>query len=386
MPVLSLSGAMSTVFDADGPEQVAQLFDVHLDVGLHHGAQLAVYVDGELEVDLAGGVTGPDGEETTPEQRHLLFSCTKPYAGACLHYLVDDGHLDYDDQVVDHWPEFAEEGTTKAEATVRHVLSHQGGFPLVPVDGKPDRWADWDAITASVEAADLAFAPGTTAAYHALSYGWAVGELVRRVSGTPIQEYAREAVFEPLGMDDTSIGLAAGDPDDVATLVGFEEFDRCRHPDAGLGGLSNREVAERFNRESIHRAVVPAATGIGTARDMARFYACVANGGELDGVRILSEAVVEEATTVQAEVERDGTLGTPRRYALGFVLGGTPWDKYGTLSSRRVFGHGGLGSIVGWGDPAAGIGFAYVTNGIRDEYEHRVRVNALADAVRTAYA
>ena len=386
MATLSVPVSMPSVFDADGPEQVAQLFDLQLDAGLHHGAQLAVYVDGELEIDLAGGVTGPDGVETTPDQRHLLFSCTKPFAGACLHHLVDRGDLDYDDRVVDHWPEFAEAGTPKAEATVRHVLSHQGGFPIVPIDGEPDRWGDWDAVAASVADADLAFEPGTTAAYHALSYGWAVGELVRRVSGTPIREYARKAIFDPLGMDDTSIGLAEDDPDDVATLVGFEEFDRCRRPDAGLGGLSNAEVATRFNRESIHRSVVPAACGIGTARDMARFYACLANGGELDGTRVLSEAVVEEATAVQVEVERDGTLGAPRRYALGLVRGGTPWDKFGTLSPGRVFGHGGLGSIIGWGDPETGIGFSCVTNGIRDEYEHRVRVNALADAVRATFA
>ena len=378
---------MTSVFDADGPEQVAQLFDLQIDAGLHHGAQLAVYVDGELEVDLAGGVVGPDGGETTSAQRHVLFSCTKPFSGACLHRLVDDGELSYDDRVVDHWPEFAESGTTKAAVTVRHVLSHQGGFPAVPIDAEPDRWEDWDAIAASVEEADLAFEPGTTAAYHALSYGWAVGELVRRVSGKPIDAFAEEAIFGPLGMEDTSIGLAGGESDDVATLVGFEEFDRCRRPDVGLGGMSNQEAAAVFNEESVHRSVVPAASGIGTARDMARFYACLANGGELDGTRILSEDAVERATTVQAEVERDGTLGAPRRYALGFVLGGTPWDKFGTPGSGhgRVFGHGGLGSIVGWGDPGADVGFAYVTNGIRDEYEHRARVNVMADAVRTAF-
>ena len=377
---------MTSVFHADATEQVGQLFDLQLEAGLHHGAQLAVYVDGELVVDLAGGTTGPDGAETTPGQRHVLFSCTKPLAGACLHRLVDEGRLDYDDRVVDHWPQFAEAGTSKAEVTVRDVLSHQAGLPTVPIDAEADRWDDWDAIAASVEDADLAFEPGSTAAYHALSYGWAVGELVRRVSGRPIESYVDEAVFGPLGMDDTSIGLREGDPDDVATLVGFEEFDRCRRPDGGGGGMTNAEAAAQFNEESVRRSVVPAASGIGTARDVARFYACLANGGELDGVGLLSTETVERATSVQAEVERDGTLGSPRRYGLGFVLGGTPWDKFGTLSPDHVFGHGGLGSIVGWGDPEAGIGFAYVTNGIRDEYEHRARVNAMADAVRTAFA
>ena len=371
-------------FGANGPERVRQLFDAHLDAGLHHGAQLAVY-DGTTPVlDVAGGVTGPEGRETTASQKHLLFSCTKPYAGACLHHLRDRGMVDYDDRVVDHWPEFDRGDDGKAEVTVRHVLSHQAGLPTTGFEERPEEWGDWDRAVEAMEEADLVFAPGETAAYHSLSYGFLVGELVRRASGTAVDEYAREHVFEPLGMDDTSIGL----PDDVsaeevATLVGFEPYDSCRESGAGLD-TGPKDAAALFNREAVQRATIPAATGIGTARDMARFYACLANGGELDGVRILSEETVGEATPCQVEVEHDGTMGVPRRYALGFECGGTAWDKYGSLSPRTVFGHGGLGSIVGWGQ-SGGLAMAYVTNGIRHEYEHGARVNAMADAVRTVF-
>jgi CubicO group peptidase (beta-lactamase class C family) len=362
-------------------DDLRALFEYHLESGLHHGAQLAVYHDGEPVVDLAGGVTGPDGESTTSARRHVLFSCTKPYSGACVHHLVDRGDLSYDDRLIDHWPSFAEHGTEKADVTVRHVLSHQAGLPTARIDDRPDQWDDREAIAASLEDADLAFSPGETAAYHALTYGWLVGELVRRVSGTPIDEYAAEYVFDPLGMDDTTIGDAS---DEVATLVGFEPFDRCREPDAGLGTMTNPEAAATFNDSAVRGAVVPAATGVGTARDMARFYACMANGGELDGTRILGESVVETALAQQVRVPHDGTLGVPRRYALGFERGGEVADKYGTLSPTRVFGHGGLGSIVGWGDPDAGLGVAYVTNGIRDEYEHATRASTIADGVRRA--
>ncbi|WP_129114336.1 serine hydrolase domain-containing protein [Halegenticoccus tardaugens] len=376
---------MSGVFSTDGPGKIEQLFDLHLDAGLHHGAQLAVYRADDPVVDLAGGVTGPDGEETTPDWKHVLFSCSKPYAGVCLHALVEEGALDYDDPVRDHWPEFAEPGTAKAEATVRHVLSHQSGIPHGPFDEEPTEWIDWDAAVAAMEEIEPTFEPGETAAYHALNYGFVVGELVRRASGTPIDEFARERIFEPLGMDDTHLGLPDDEPDAVATLVGFEPFDRCREPDVGLGTVDNHGAAALFNREAFHRAVIPAASATGTARDMARFYACLANGGELDGARILSAETVEAATDLQVEVERDGTLGVPRRYAMGFERGGTPWDKYGTLPPERVFGHGGLGSIVGWADPEADLSMAYVTNGIRDEFEHASRVNAMADAVRTVF-
>jgi CubicO group peptidase (beta-lactamase class C family) len=372
-------------FDASGPERIRQLFDAHLDAGLHHGAQLAVASGGELVVDVAGGVTGPDGTDTTRETRHLLFSCTKPYAGVCLHHLRDRGLVDYDDPVVDHWPEFDRGDGRKSDVTVRHVLSHQAGLPSTGFDARPDRWTDWDAAVEAMETAELAFEPGETAAYHALSYGFLVGELVRRVSGTPVDEYARERVFDPLDMTETSIGLPPSvEASAVATLVGFEPYDSCRESGAGLE-TTTKDAAALFNRESIQRATIPAATGVGTARDMARFYACLANGGELDGVRLLTEETVAEATACQAEVERDGTMGVPSRYALGFGLGGTPWDKYGSLSPRDVFGHGGLGSIVGWGDSERSLAMAYVTNGVRDEYEHGARVNAMADAVRRVF-
>ncbi|WP_424016440.1 serine hydrolase domain-containing protein [Halorientalis pallida] len=367
----------------DDERRLRAVFDRHLSVGLHDGAQLAVYVDGDLAVDFAGG-TDPDGQETTPTRRHVLFSCTKPYVGVALHRLVEDGALDYDDRVVDHWPEFAEAGSEKAAITVRHVLSHQSGIPFGEFDERPDLWGDWDEVVRAMEEIDPVFPPGERAAYHSLNYGWLVGELIRRVSGDPVAEFVETELFEPLGMTDTSIGLRDGEaPDSVATLSGFSVFDRCRDPAEGLGDPP-AEAAAAFNDPAIRRAVVPAATGMGTARDMARFYATIANGGELDGTRILDAETVEDALAVQAETEDDGTLGRPMRYALGFWKGGHPADMFGTISDERLFGHAGLGSVFGWGDPDTGVGFAYVTNGIREEsYEHAARVNAMTDAVRT---
>jgi CubicO group peptidase (beta-lactamase class C family) len=375
---------VNDIFDADPTARVQQVFERHAAVGLHHGAQLAVYDGDDLVLDLATGTVGPDGPATTPDRRHVLFSCTKPYAGVCLHHLVERDRLDYDDPVREHWPEFADPGTEKAEATVRHVLSHQAGLPYGPFDEAYDRWDDWDAAVAAMEDLEPKFRPGTTAAYHSLNYGFLVGELVGRVSGQPIDAYAREHVFEPLGMDDTSIGLPADDPDDAATLTGFAAGERCRNAGVGLDGRED-EAAALFNRESIRRAVIPAATGIGTARDMARFYACLVAGGELDGTRLLDAETVETATSVQVEVAEDATMNVPRRYALGFERAGTAWDKYGALAPRTTFGHGGLGSIVGWGDPDAGLAMAYVTNGIRDETEHAQRATEMADAVRRAF-
>ncbi|WP_254525281.1 serine hydrolase domain-containing protein [Natrinema caseinilyticum] len=374
---------MSQISETDR-ERIAALFDRHLEAGLHHGAQLAVYVDGEPAIDIAGGVTGPDGEEETRETRHVLFSSTKPYGAVTLHTLVEEGELDYDDRVVEHWPEFADEGSDKADITVRQVLSHTAGLTQGEIDERPDLWGDWDAVVEKLEEMEPVFPPGERPAYHPLTFGWLVGEIVRRVSGTPIEHAVAERVFEPLGMDDTGIGLREDeDGDDVATLVGFEEFDRCRDPGEGLG--DHTRVAAPFNEEEVHRAVIPAANGIGTAGDMARFYACLANGGELEGTRILEPETVDRLTRLEAETEADGTLGREGRFTLGFWKGGTTVAPYGSLSPEHVFGHAGLGSSVGWADPEENVGFSYVTNGVRDgSYEHVARVNALGDAVRHA--
>lgn len=367
----------------DAIDRIEAVFETHVEAGLHHGAQLAVYHDGDLAIDLADGRTGPDGEETTVDRKHVLFSCTKPYAGVALHQCVEEGLLGYDDPVVDHWPEFAS-GGEKAEITVRQVLSHQAGLHQTAFDAEFEQWADWDAAVEAMEDAETTFSPGKTAAYHALSYGFLVGELVRRASGTPVEEVLDERVFGPLGMDDTDLGIPADEPDTTASLAGFEPGERAREHGADLDTFSNAEAAALFDEEWLHRAVVPAASATGSARDMARFYSCLANGGELDGVRILETDTVEAMTTEQVAVERDATLGVPRRYGMGVVLGGGAWGKFGSLSPEHVFGHGGLGSIVGWADPEEDLAVAYVTNGIREEFEHSLRTNAIADAVRAA--
>jgi len=368
----------------DDRERLAGLFDDHLEVGLHHGAQLAVYRDGEEIFSRAGGTRGPDGDPVTESDRLVLFSCTKPLTAACVHHLAEAGELDYDDPIRAHWPDFADPDTGKAEVTIRHVLSHQGGFPVGEFDTRPDDWTDWDAVVAAMEAIEPQFEPGSTAAYHPMNYGWVLGEVVRRVGGQSIGAYLREHVTDPLGMADTFLGLPPEEPDDVVPLSAFEEFDRARDPERGLVG-DNERTAQNFNREAVHRAEMPAASAVGTARDLARFYACFEQGGALDGTRVLAPETVEAATALQIHVEHDSTVGVERRYALGFGLGGTPTDSYGALAPPSTFGHGGLGSSISWADPETGLAMAYVTNGIRESYEQRVRANEIGDAVRRAF-
>lgn len=372
----------STSFISRGTDRIEQLFNSHIEQGLHPGAQLAVYHEGELVVDLAGGTAGPDGEEVTTDSRFLLFSCTKPYAAACVHQLADRGKLDFDDPLVEHWPTFAEGGTEKAEVTVRQVLSHQAGMPAVAIDEEYDRWDDPDALAAGVEKEDIDFSPGETAEYHTLSFGWLVGELVRQVTGQRIDEYAREEIFDPLGMCRTSIGIPDGEQNDVSPLVGFEPYDGS-DSEPSIGS-TNEEVAALFSSEPVLRAVVPGANGVGPARELARFYACYLSGGEFEGTQLVGSETTEEAASVQIEVppEPDEAIGSGQRYGLGFQLGGALPDRYGIGVPSTTYGHAGLGSSISWADPEAEIAFAYVTNGIRDDYEHNARIAAMGETVR----
>ncbi|MFA9502468.1 serine hydrolase domain-containing protein [Natrinema sp. H-ect1] len=355
-----------------GTERIAETFFDQLERELHHGAQLAVYHEDELVVNLAGGTTGPDGGTERTDTRHVLFSTTKPYTAGCIHHLVDEGILDYDDHVVDHWPAFAKGDKRKKNVTIRHVLSHQSGLHAIPaIDDNPEVWGDPAEKERLVEEAELLYPPGTRTDYHLLSYGWIIDGLTRNVVGRQIDEIAADAIFEPLGMGDTSIGLE-GDHGPVATLVGFEPYSQITEPESP--GY-NAYVADLFNRPAVQHSVVGAATGIGTARDLARFYNCLLNGGE----DVFGERVTNAFTSVEVEQAEDGEY---TRRGLGVRFGGQPGDDFGVTASHSVYGHGGLGSIMTWADPDNDIAFAYVTNGIRDGYEHSQRVSRLGDTVR----
>ncbi|NGM71078.1 beta-lactamase family protein [Natronolimnobius sp. AArcel1] len=377
-----------------GLERIERQFQSQLEDGLHHGAQLAVYQGEELVVDLAGGITGtedgddmpmdesePDGIETEPDSRFVLFSNTKPLAAACVHVLADTGDLAFADPIVEHWPDFADAGSEKAEVTVRHVLTHQSGLSETPVDQAYEDWTDPDALAEGVEEAELEFSPGEDTSYQFYSFGWIVGELVRQVTGERIDDFAREHVFEPLEMDRTHIGRPADEDIDVATLAGFEPYDRVGEPGL-MAGYTTAEAAETYNQEEAQEGLNPAWTGIGPTRELARFYACYLNGGEFDGTRILSEEVVEEALEVHVEEPPEAGIGTADRYGLGFQHGGALPDRRGVPSPEGTFGHGGLGSSMTWAEPETDLAFAYVVNGIRDGYEHDMRSAILSETVR----
>lgn len=374
---------MATQFPVRGVDRVHAEFDRQLETGLHYGAQLAVYADGELVVDRADGEAIPDGPPTTPDRKHVLYSSSKAYLAGAVAKLVDDGLLSFDDRIVEYWPEFAEPGSTKAEITPRHVLSHQSGLARTSMFGSPDRWDDWDEVVAAVEDAKLYFDPGTDAAYQLLSYGWILGELIRRVYDRDLAAAMEDLVFDPLGLSETSLGLPTDSDAMPAKIVFFENPDRATELE---GAFNRKAMTAIYNTPRFQQIPIPAANCMGTARDLARFFACLANGGSLAGNRYLDRWIVDEMTSVQIAVGNDWTYHKPARYALGFDRVGAGQNMYGLTASEHVFGGYGSRAHVAWADPEADVAMALVTNGMLEDYEHTLRSNMISDAVRAAFA
>ena len=360
---------------ATGLRDVERVFRAQIADNRQPGACLAVYHRGSLVLDLVGGLADTQqGRRVASNTPFVLFSSTKPLASTCLHILIERGKLTLDTPVAEVWPGFGKNG--KEGITVRHVLTHRAGMPDTPTELTPQTWADWDAVVVALENATPRFAPGTTSAYHTVTHGWLAGEIVRRVDGRPIADFLRDEMLAPLGMNDTYLGLPAQYEWRVARLHAMEDVD-----DFGLG------TVQVFNMPEVHRAVVPAGNGISTARDMARFYAMLLNGGELDGVRILQPETVERARAVAVEGDKDMTLGLTVRRGLGFNLGGLPgWsDRFGVTSTARTFGHGGAGTSICWADPDLDVAMVFIPNGFRADASNVARCREISDAVRTAF-
>ena len=331
----------------------------------------------------------------------MVFSTTKGAAAICAHLLVQRGQLDLDAPVTDYWPEFGAAG--KADVPVRMLLNHQVGLPVL------DRRLSDDDVLAGTPVADALAAqtplwePGTAHGYHALTYGWLVGELVRRVSGRSLGTLFADEVAGPLGLD-FWIGLPVQEQARVAPLSAAKpdpsQFDPSKIDpeiapllqDLAAAYLDPQSVTNRalslsgtfalgggglsWNDPRVRAAEIPAANGVTNARSLARMYAaCV---GEIDGVRLLDDASVARATEEQSN-GRDRTLVIPTRFGVGFFLP----SSFSPLLGERSFGHAGAGGSLGFADPDHQVGFGYVMNRMGAGLSNDPRAQGLADALRS---
>jgi CubicO group peptidase (beta-lactamase class C family) len=232
-----------------------------------------------------------------------------------------------------------------------------------------DKWQDWDFVVRAMERAAPIYEPGKVIAYHPRNFGWVIAELVCRIDGRPFRQFLQEEITGPLSMQDTFVGLPASLEERVSKEHAMEDCDRPT-------------MVSTYNRAEVHLAVHPAGGGIATARDLARFYAMLAGGGFLSGVRVLKADTVSEVTGLKSE-GMDHTLERKVSRSLGLALGdgrmGSP-EKV-TIKS---FGHAGAGTSVAWADPDAGLAMAFITNGFRAEQSNTPRLAAVSQAVRDA--
>jgi CubicO group peptidase (beta-lactamase class C family) len=326
------------------------------------GAAVAVELEGRPVADLWAG--SADRARSRPWRRDTLvnvFSVGKPMVALCLLMLIERGLLGVDDRVAEHWPEFAAAG--KDGATVRMLLGHRAGVPGIKSPLPRSAMYDWELMSAALAAEQPWWRPGERHGYHVNTFGFLVGELVRRASGESVGAFFRDKVARPLGAD-FHFGIGAREDERVAEFrfpdTTIEAIDANASPLArgvylnppGISGFGT------VNTRDWRAAEIPSANGHATARAVARIYSALAAGGALDGVRLLDAETVALATR---EVSRghDAVLDRPSRFGLGFQLT-QPERPLGP--SGRGFGHFGAGGSVGFADPDHALAFAYTTS------------------------
>ena len=349
---------------------VQELLDAQVDTGRQIGVQVAAYLHGEPIIEVAAGTLGPDDDRPVRnDSLFLSFSTTKGPSALVIHQLADGRIIDYDAPVASYWPEFAQNG--KGAITVAQAMSHQAGLHAMPPDFRPGHLTDWDAALAWVAAGTPAWEPGTTNAYHAVTYGWLVGGIVRGATGRHFSEVIRTEVAEPLGVADE---FFVGIPDEpgvlnrVATLAIVGPGEGLPIPaDSPFFEAMPKTMWQHFNDPEMRTACMPGANGHFSARALARMYGALANGGTIDGVSLVSPGRISAMQELRTSA-KDRVLGPSIRRGIGFVLGGVGPDLNGNLAHAPMgpregaFGHNGAGGSTGFADPEIGLGVAVTIN------------------------
>jgi CubicO group peptidase (beta-lactamase class C family) len=355
-----------------GFDEVVALLDAQVGETASGGA-VCVYHRGRPVVDAWSGVADHAGAPWQSDSLAVSYSTTKGVTATALHVCADRNLVDYDDRVADHWPEFAQRG--KDSITVRQVLCHEAGmYDVASFLERPEQILDWDAMVAGLEGMTPAFEPGRQNGYHAVTFGFIVGEIVRRVSGLGITDFVSTQIAEPLGLDGCYVGLpreehgrlvetiTSPDPGqltrDPAAMVRIaEQLGLTIRPELIAAALPPAILTGRGGGEWVEQPM-PSGNGCFTARSLARMYACLAGGGELDGVQLVRDKTVARAIEPQND-RPDLILGFPMQWRLGY---------HGVVTSAAVlprgFGHNGYGGSGAWGDPDRELAVAYTLNAL----------------------
>lgn len=354
-------------------EKVRAVFEAAFEGKPEMGSALAIRVGGREVVNLWGGVA--DERTAAPwveDTLSVTFSCTKGLSSILAARLVQEGRLSYDARVAEYWPEFAAAG--KENVRIKDILAHRSGVSAPREPLSAEQITDWDFVVAQLAAQSPLWEPDSGYAYHAITHGWLIGEVIRRVTGLSIGSYFHSLIAKPLAVD-AWIGLPAELHGRVAhmhagstlnTLIANQAAARTSgvvdwsEQAMTLGGALAPALVtadEGFNSPAIQAAEIPGAGGIATARALASIWS--ATVVDTDGIRLLDEPVVHEATVAQSEGKPVWDVPGPwPRWGMGFQLD----SEARRYTSEHAFGHDGAGGQVAFADPEAGMGFAFLTN------------------------
>ncbi len=378
-----------------GWEAVDSAFRRNFELGEETGASVAIYHRGRPVVHLWGGSFDGGEQPYDDTTLQLVFSTTKGITAIAVAICAQRGLIDYDAPVRQYWPEFAAKG--KGGATVAQLLSHQCGLFSVQGEISLAEALDWDTITARLAVTEPEWPIGSTHGYHALTYGWLAGELVRRVDPDhrSIGRFVAEEIAGPTGTE-VYIGLPEALESRVAPILGSPlasddttmdpavkaMIEMFMGPDTNGGRALSLNGAfsgdDTFNRRDVHAAEIPAANGISNSISLAKVYACTIT--EVDGVKLLDDDVRNRARiTVTPDNEPDACLIMPTTFGMGFMTHG-PFTPYAGPGS---YGHPGAGGSVAFAQPERDLAFAYVMNKPATNLANDARAQHLVDAATT---
>ena len=379
-------------------QEVRQEFERNFAERDEVGASVCVTVGGQTVVDLWGGTADTEtGAPWTDETVSIVFSSTKGATAICAHVLASRGELDLDAPVAKYWPEFAQAG--KENIQVKMLLNHQAGLPAVRENLPQGAYADWDLMVDALAKEEPFWEPGTRNGYHALTYGWLIGEVVRRVSGKSLGTFFRDEIAQPLGLD-FWIGLPEDKESRVAPMIAAEPdpnsvlFQEMATPGT-LAALAILNVGgymgaiPEYDTQAAHAAEIGGAGGITNARGLAGMYEPLALGGKKGDVELVNAGTLARMGRVSSSTGRDAVLVMPTRFALGFMK--TMDNRKepagvqdSVLFSEEAFGHVGAGGSFGFADPKAGMSFGYTMNRMGSGASLNERGQSLVDAVYRA--
>jgi CubicO group peptidase (beta-lactamase class C family) len=340
--------------------------------GIHPAIQLSVRRRGRLILNRSIGYASGNGPQDPPEARKVpvtpetpfvLFSASKAITAMAAHLLNQRHQIHLDDPVCEYIPEF---GVRKKQwITIRHVLTHRAGIPnLPPAVMKLEQLENPDGILQQLCDAVPSWRPGRQLAYHAITGGFLIGEIVKRVTGRDIRTYLRDEILRPLGFRWMNYGVAKRDVKRVARsyFTGPPPLPPLSTVLQRALGVPFRQIPEMSNDERFLTSIIPSGNVVATADELSRFYQLLLNGGELDGIRIFEPQTIRRAISEHSYLEFDLTLTLPIRYGMGFMLGGKWLSLYGP-DTQYTFGHLGFTNIISWADPERQVAAALITSG-----------------------